>query len=173
MPCSPLTLAKRAFVKVLLALASSYGVAVQVNRDTADHAVLAAYKRVALKAHPDKGGTNEDFQKLHAAKENWERAKTNSAPPGRPQPATADLVVNTGSDSDSEAAAGEVHRVRATAVLLAYFGGWPQELWKQFLQFCARRQHSKSRWTKFRQGRQQTTCARLGARTLYCMPLAQ
>jgi hypothetical protein len=49
MPCSPLTLAKRAFVKVLLALASSYSVAVQVNRDTADHAVLTAYKRVALK----------------------------------------------------------------------------------------------------------------------------
>ena len=55
MPCSPLTLAKRAFVKVLLALASSYSVAVQVNRATADHAVLTAYKRVALKVHPDKG----------------------------------------------------------------------------------------------------------------------
>ena len=61
--------------------------------------MLTAYKRVALKVHPDKGGTNEDFQKLQAAKENWERANTNSAPPGRPQPATADLVVNTGSDS--------------------------------------------------------------------------
>ena len=76
MPCLLLTLAKRAFVKVLLALASSYSVAAQVNRDTPDHAVLTAYKRVALKVHPDKAGTNEDFQKLQAAKENWERAKT-------------------------------------------------------------------------------------------------
>ena len=135
MPCLLLTLAKRACVKVLLALASSYSVAVQVNRDTPDHAVLTAYKRVALKVHPDKGGTNEDFQKLQAAKEKWERAKTDSAPPGRPQPASADLVVNTGSDSDGEAAAGKVYRVQATAVLLTYFGGWSQELWKQFLQF--------------------------------------
>lgn len=146
MPCSPLTLAKRAFVKVLLALASSYGVAVQVNRDTADHAVLTAYKRVALKVHPDKGGTNADFQKLQAAKENWERAKTNSAPPGRPQPATADLVVNTGPDSDHEAAAGGVHRVNATAVLLTYFGGWSQELWKQFLQFVRSKVRPWSVW---------------------------
>ena len=100
MPCLLLTLAKRAFVKVLLALASSYSVAAQVNRDTPDHAVLTAYKRVALKVHPDKAGTNEDFQKLQAAKENWERAKTNSAPP--------------------------------------------------MAKFCAGRQHSNSRWTKFR-----------------------
>ena len=58
--CSPLQLAKRALVKVLLTLASKYGVALQVNRDSEDKVVLSAYKRVALKAHPDKGGTNED-----------------------------------------------------------------------------------------------------------------
>ena len=68
MPCSPLNLAKRVSVKALLALALAYGAAVQVNRGTAGHAVVAAYKRLELKVRPDKGGTNEDFQKMQAAK---------------------------------------------------------------------------------------------------------
>ena len=71
--CSPLQLAKRALVKVLLTLATKYGVALQVTRDSEDKVLLSAYKRVALKAHPDKGGTNRDFQKLQAAKEKWEQ----------------------------------------------------------------------------------------------------
>ena len=57
--CSPLTLAKRAFVKVLLALAAAYRVTVRVTRDSADSAILTAYKKVALKAHPDKGGRTD------------------------------------------------------------------------------------------------------------------
>ena len=40
MPCSLLLKAKRAFVKVLLVLASAYSVVVQVNRDPEDKAVL-------------------------------------------------------------------------------------------------------------------------------------
>ena len=73
--CSAVALAKRALVKVLLSFASAYNVPVRVNRESADSAVLTAYKKVALKVHPDKGGTKEEFQKLQEAKEKWEAAR--------------------------------------------------------------------------------------------------
>ena len=40
-----------------------------VTRESADHVLVAAYKRLVLKVHLDKGRSNEDFQKLHEAKE--------------------------------------------------------------------------------------------------------
>ena len=64
MPCSNVTLMKRAFVKLLLSLALAYEVGLKVNRDSEDKEVLTAYKRMALKLHPDKGGRKQDFQKL-------------------------------------------------------------------------------------------------------------
>ena len=48
--------AKRALVKVLLTLAALYCLHVEVNRESGDQEVLKAFRRVALKAHPDKGG---------------------------------------------------------------------------------------------------------------------
>ena len=47
---------------VLLELARLYGVAVAVNRDAADDVLLKAFRRVALKAHPDKGGRAPLFE---------------------------------------------------------------------------------------------------------------
>ena len=49
-------LAKRALVKVLLALAIVYAVRVDVSRESPDPEVAKAYRRIDLKAHPDKGG---------------------------------------------------------------------------------------------------------------------
>ncbi len=46
---SAVTLAKRAFVKVLLAVARAYSVTLQLNRDSEDEAVRKAYKKVCLK----------------------------------------------------------------------------------------------------------------------------
>ena len=95
MPCSNVTLMKRAFVKLLLSLALAYEVGLKVNRDSEDKEVLTAYKRMALKLHPDKGGRKQDFQKLLAAKEEWERARQKSGPrDGRPQARDDDLVVS-------------------------------------------------------------------------------
>ena len=53
---SPLQLAKRALVTLLLALGRQYHIALAINRDSSDNLVLAAFKKVARKAHPDKGG---------------------------------------------------------------------------------------------------------------------
>ena len=72
-------LAKRAFVKVLLALAVTYGSSLHINRDSADDAVSAAYRRVTKRAHPDKGGPVADAQHLQTAQEEWDGAKHGSA----------------------------------------------------------------------------------------------
>ena len=59
MPCSVLTRAKRAFVTVLLTLASACGIALEVPRDSEDKLLLDACRRVARKVHPDKGGDKD------------------------------------------------------------------------------------------------------------------
>ena len=53
-------LAKRAFVRVLLAFAAQYVVPVTVNRESNDKDVMAAFRAVAKRAHPDKGGNTQD-----------------------------------------------------------------------------------------------------------------
>ena len=74
MPASKLAAATRAFVSVLLALERAYDLALQVNRDSAHDAILRAYRKVLLKAHPDKGGSHADTLRLQAAK-GWIRRK--------------------------------------------------------------------------------------------------
>ena len=57
MAASTVLVAKRALVRLLLRLAVAYHVVISVNRDSEDRLVTAAYKKVILKAHPDKGGS--------------------------------------------------------------------------------------------------------------------
>ena len=64
--------AKRALVSLIKAMAVQYHVIVMLNRDSPDAEVTRAFKKVALKAHPDKGGSTEDFRKLNEARESWE-----------------------------------------------------------------------------------------------------
>ena len=52
---SAIDLAKRAFIKVLLHLAVTYAVKLSLSRDSPADAVSAAYRKVSLKVHPDKG----------------------------------------------------------------------------------------------------------------------
>ena len=72
---TPLQAAKRVFVSLLLTLARAYEIAVKINRESPDKDVKAAFRKVSLKVHPDKGGRSEDFAKLNAAREAWEEAK--------------------------------------------------------------------------------------------------
>ena len=73
---------ERALVKVLVALGTAYNVPVRVNRDSADSAVTAAYEKLVLKMHPDRGSTTDEFQKLQDAKQKWDAARQASAPRG-------------------------------------------------------------------------------------------
>ena len=75
MPMSPYQRAKRAFVRVLIGLASSYSVVVGVNRDSDDDTIHMAYRRVVRRVHPDKGGAVADAQQLQAAKDDWDAAR--------------------------------------------------------------------------------------------------
>ena len=75
MPASAPQLAKRAFIKLILALAASYTVAVVLNQDSCDSQVLSAFRRLVKRVHPDKpGGSTEHVQQLHAAKDAWQEA---------------------------------------------------------------------------------------------------
>ena len=69
-------LAKRALVSLLKALAVQYQVLLTLNRESSDTDVSKAFKKIALKAHPDKGGREEDFKKLNAAREFWDDCKS-------------------------------------------------------------------------------------------------
>ena len=75
MPAGSAQLAKRALVTLLLILARKYDIpAVVINRDSPDGVVLATFKKVSKKVHPDKGGSTQDFQKLNNARDEWNKA---------------------------------------------------------------------------------------------------
>ena len=67
--------ARRSLVKLLLALASVYSVVVDLNRDSCDSDVQKGFKKVFLKAHPDKGGSEQHAKQLNEAKDSWDKAK--------------------------------------------------------------------------------------------------
>ena len=122
-------------MKVLLAIGRVYAVALSVNRDSPHPELLKAYKRVALKAHPDKGGTNEHFRALQTAKEKWDALRTTKAerPCGRRwenggNATSLASAVGTGSSKTQ-------FRVRGCSVLLTYQGFSDQAAWKDFLDF--------------------------------------
>ena len=78
--------AKRAFVGVLLATARVFGVPLTVTRESDDKVLVSAYRRVAKKAHLDKGGNTRAFQKLQGARDARDAARTSSqASGGRPK----------------------------------------------------------------------------------------
>ena len=74
-------------VRVLLALAAAYALVLTLPKDPTDAQVTTAYKKVALKAHPDKGGAVEDAQRVTAAKRVWDEGCAGAgAPPGQACP---------------------------------------------------------------------------------------
>ena len=75
--------AKRAFVKVLLHVATVYGVAVSVTRESSAVAIKAAFGKVVVKAHPDNGGSVKDHQALDRARQEWEAAVADAPGKGR------------------------------------------------------------------------------------------
>ena len=95
MPISTVLRAKRALVSILLQLASFYTLDVDLVRESHDDAVLSAYRRVAKKAHPDKGGQKKQFQKQQAAKDAWDSARQPRAQAGNPHLTPGKLVVRS------------------------------------------------------------------------------
>ena len=73
MPVSAVQAAKRPPIKVSLALALQYEMAIKVSRDSSDKDVVSACRQALInegaQVHPDKGRQTQDQQKLQAAKE--------------------------------------------------------------------------------------------------------
>ena len=135
MTLSLLQQATRAFVRVLLTVARVYNVALNVSRDSPEQALVKGYKKLVLKAHPDKGGAAKHFQTLQDAKDKWDALRTSKAdrPPGRKWSQTqAAAAVGTVGDKQS---AQEGYRVNACSVLLTYQGFTGLNDWARFLAF--------------------------------------
>lgn len=81
MVCGPVQAAKRALVSLICALAQVYNVQVRCKRDSPDDVVLKDFRRLALKAHPDRGGQPAHQQRLNDARLVWEEAKKQGAVP--------------------------------------------------------------------------------------------
>ena len=132
MPCSLVQVAKRALVRLLITFATTYEISLNLSRDSPDQALRAAYKRVIVRVHPDKGGNVEHAKQLIEAKENWDKAvadSTKNQRKGRPAP-------RKGGESDGKASAvkNEGYRVRGRAVLLTYHGIKDLHHWRRFVQ---------------------------------------
>ena len=53
---SEVDLAKRELVKVLKSLAAKYQIHLELSRDSSEKDLKKAFRKVSVKAHPDKGG---------------------------------------------------------------------------------------------------------------------
>ena len=98
MPCSAVFRLKRAFVSVLLSLASAYGIAPDVSRDSDDDAIRQAYRRVPKKAHLDNGRAKKKFKALQGVE-----AAAAAAALGSPD------LSNTAHGHPDENSLGEIH----------------------------------------------------------------
>lgn len=138
---SQLDAAKRAFVKLLLQLATTYGVVLALTRDSPAAAVTAAFRKVLLKVHPDKGGSVEHQKALNSARESWEQAiaeapgkgkKRKAADAGQP-PSSSDQVVAIPQREAKYLSA--LYRIQSVAVLLTYQKFDEFAKWFRFVQF--------------------------------------
>ena len=144
----PVVLAKRALVVLLRALALAYNVKLEVNRDSSDADIKAAVRKVAGKAHPDKGGSTADAQKLFAARDAWLQAAVQRRQRGRPkQKGTTGQPGAAGQPSTPAQALAAVHsvsekgyRIQSAAVLLTYQGFPPSavDYWERLQQLIER-----------------------------------
>ena len=119
---------------------------VDVNRDSSPEQLLKAFKRVALRAHPDKGGKTEDAQVLHAAKEAWENARRSTpSKAGRPR---AQAGSDTLACKQRRRRQRKEYRVQAAVVLLTYQGVAGLKQWHRFLTFVrsSLKKWGASRW---------------------------
>ena len=82
---SELDSAKRGLVKLLRSLAEKHGVQLVLTRDSTNKQVQQAFRKIALKVHPDKGGELAVFQELSNMMDAWQDLlkKSESAGPGR------------------------------------------------------------------------------------------
>ena len=128
--------ARRALVKVLLSLAAVYAVLLSVTRESNDADVLAGYRKVVRKVHPDKGGQTADAQRLQAAKDAWDAAKKDAKQSGRPRSddrARSNHEPAQAMDVADPEKALKAYRIQSKAVMLTYNGVVDLAQWHRFV----------------------------------------
>ncbi|CAE8638271.1 unnamed protein product, partial [Polarella glacialis] len=112
-------------------------------RESADNLVTSAFRRVAKKVHPDKGGKLVDSQRLLAARQVWEDALRAASANGRPvsgkssATSSSQFYLSWGAESRRE------FRIQSEAALLTYQGFNGLDHWRRFVSFVA---SSFKRW---------------------------
>ena len=70
---SAIDYAKRSLVALLKALAKKYGLVITLSRESSEAVLRTAVRKVSLKAHPDRSGSDEDQKLLNASKDAWQK----------------------------------------------------------------------------------------------------
>ena len=76
----------RALVTLMKGLAAAYGISIPATavRTATEAQIKKSYAALVKKVHPDKGGTKDEFQRLHAAYESWKREPQQGRPSNEP-----------------------------------------------------------------------------------------
>ena len=142
MAAGPVQVAKRTLVFVLLLLARKHGLQLAVTRESGDDIVLACYRKVIRRVHPDKGGSTVDTQQLVDARDKWEQAKATAAKREEDRKATNEAERDKKGEpkQDTKIVASQrpnrkLFRVHAAAVLLTYNGFADLAQWSRFQSF--------------------------------------
>ena len=124
--------AKRALVKVLLTIAAVYSVRLTLTRDSSDEDCIKAFRRVSLRAHPDKGGLLAHSQAINSAKDAWDKLRHNKS--GRPRGSAQKRGATDLSTSQAQRADKKKGlRIQSLGVLLTYCGVRDQAQWQNFV----------------------------------------
>ena len=117
---SPSSRFKRALVTLLLELARVYGLTLNLNRESQDDAVKAGFRKVMLRAHPDKaGGSEASTKRLNAAWEDWTKARnTKGKPPAESTPAAGGGMCRVPASAKKK----KEFRIHGQAAMLTYQG---------------------------------------------------
>ena len=137
---SPSARLKRALVKLLLAIARQFLVAISISRESSDSDVKKAYRTVILRVHPDKpGGSTEYTKQLTGLWSEWQESQR-----GRGRPAAKATAGGSTSTSLASRRPGKRKgfRIQGQAVLLTYQGFPDATQWKAFVEFIRCRQRA-------------------------------
>ena len=115
---------------------------------TSQTELLRIHRLLLRRVHPDKGGSNEDFNRLYSSKEQWDACAAMPAP-AHPSHDQADTTVLVACGSGlcpfcpQDEASQKYFRIQATAVLLTYNSFADLAVWERFKTFVTA---NRKRW---------------------------
>ena len=125
--------AKRALVTLLKSLAAIYGVVVGITRESTDKELVAVFRKVCRKVHPDRGGAEAHQKALNAARDLWDEAMRASKGRGGNRKAAPLTKVHT----EKQETVG--FRFQGVGVLLTYQKFADAGCWQSFVDFIEAR----------------------------------